>query len=569
MPALNTNDYAYIIPPSAQFRDLNGKPYSAGFVEFYKHGTSEKYITYADWAGSFNPFRIPLNSQGRAVAIAEKDVILDMYVYNYLGNLAYSRLNVRTTEDQDGAPLRFTSSDGSVTISRVDNVVDLQVHQDEKIYGTAEADSVSSNGVIEFDNVKSGNITVVSAGTLRIGLEKLYHVTVALEFNTATVNPNYCDCQLTDSENTVHKFTLDASRTKQMIELSWDAVSSSDTFQITIQAPSIFTVTSAELYIHAVNPVVGGGSTSQVQSDWNVTDADSPAFIKNKPNFFIAQYGVTTYAEILAAYEAGVNVLCSYGSSTDRKLGILGYAYINTSHALASRNFEFAYFKPKNRDNQATTANQGIAEIETWKVYGNNSWEEASKPVSPLIAPGTGISTSYSSSDRRLTVEVSSAVRAGAASGSTAVQPEDLATVATSGSYDDLIDKPANLVQDASYVHTDNNFTNAEKDKLDGIEAGAEKNVNADWSATGGNSEILNKPENLVQDPNYVHTDNNFTNSDKSKLGNIEAGAEKNVQSDWNQTDSSADDYIKNKPSIETLTYTTDQEVTDILNDLN
>ena len=132
-----------------------------------------------------------------------------------------------------------------------------------------------------------------------------------------------------------------------------------------------------------------------------------------------------------------------------------------------------------------------------------------------------------------------------------------------------ILNKPTNLVQDPNYVHTDNNFTTAEKDKLSGIENGAEKNVNADWNATSGDSQILNKPENLVQDSSYVHTDNNFTNSDKSKLDNIEAGAEKNVQSDWNQTDPSADDYIKNKPSIDTLTYTTDQEVTDILNDLN
>lgn len=38
-----------------------------------------------------------------------------------------------------------------------------------------------------------------------------------------------------------------------------------------------------------------------------------------------------------------------------------------------------------------------------------------------------------------------------------------------------------------------------------------------------------------------------------SKLSGIETGAEVNVQSDWNQTDASADDYIKNKPTIPTV----------------
>lgn len=41
--------------------------------------------------------------------------------------------------------------------------------------------------------------------------------------------------------------------------------------------------------------------------------------------------------------------------------------------------------------------------------------------------------------------------------------------------------------------------------------------------------------------------------SDKSKLDGIASGAEVNVQSDWNQSDNTADDYIKNKPTIPTV----------------
>ena len=43
-------------------------------------------------------------------------------------------------------------------------------------------------------------------------------------------------------------------------------------------------------------------------------------------------------------------------------------------------------------------------------------------------------------------------------------------------------------------------------------------------------------------------SDNNYTAAEKTKLAGIEAGAEVNVQPDWNQSDTSADDYIKNKP---------------------
>lgn len=43
---------------------------------------------------------------------------------------------------------------------------------------------------------------------------------------------------------------------------------------------------------------------------------------------------------------------------------------------------------------------------------------------------------------------------------------------------------------------------------------------------------------------------NDYTDDEKSKLAGIAAGAEVNVQSDWNQTTTTADDYIKNKPTI-------------------
>ena len=41
-----------------------------------------------------------------------------------------------------------------------------------------------------------------------------------------------------------------------------------------------------------------------------------------------------------------------------------------------------------------------------------------------------------------------------------------------------------------------------------------------------------------------------FTATEQSKLSGIAAGAEVNVQADWNQTNSAADDFIKNKPNI-------------------
>ena len=81
----------------------------------------------------------------------------------------------------------------------------------------------------------------------------------------------------------------------------------------------------------------------------------------------------------------------------------------------------------------------------------------------------------------------------------------------------------------------------SDKEKLNGIATGAEVNVNADWNAVSGDAQILNKPSipamtsdltndsNFVSDANYVHTDNNFTSEEKTKLAGIAIGAEVNT----------------------------------------
>lgn len=51
--------------------------------------------------------------------------------------------------------------------------------------------------------------------------------------------------------------------------------------------------------------------------------------------------------------------------------------------------------------------------------------------------------------------------------------------------------------------------------------------------------------------------------SDKSKLDNISSGAEVNVQSDWNETDSTKDAFIKNRPGVENIpTFRSDKLIT-------
>jgi hypothetical protein len=76
---------------------------------------------------------------------------------------------------------------------------------------------------------------------------------------------------------------------------------------------------------------------------------------------------------------------------------------------------------------------------------------------------------------------------------------------------------------------------------------GGDTNVQSDWNQTNNTADdfIKNKPSNAT-----TTTTGLMSSSDKTKLDGIADGADANVQSDWNQTDNTADDYIKNKPTI-------------------
>lgn len=94
-----------------------------------------------------------------------------------------------------------------------------------------------------------------------------------------------------------------------------------------------------------------------------------------------------------------------------------------------------------------------------------------------------------------------------------------------------VLNKP-DLVVDSAYVHTDNNFTNEDKTKLDSIVV----------------------PIDCVVDSEYTHTDNNFTNEDKTKLDAIIYPAEVDLTNDVILTNKTIDS-MTNKIGADNLHY--------------
>lgn len=75
------------------------------------------------------------------------------------------------------------------------------------------------------------------------------------------------------------------------------------------------------------------------------------------------------------------------------------------------------------------------------------------------------------------------------------------------------------------------------------------KNANSYSSATEVNTALGNKVDKVS---GKGLSTNDFTNALKTKLDNIASGAEVNVQADWTETATTADSYIKNKPTLGT-----------------
>ena len=154
------------------------------------------------------------------------------------------------------------------------------------------------------------------------------------------------------------------------------------------------------------------------------------------------------------------------------------------------------------------------------------------------------------------------AIRSGAAKGATAVQEIEivtdepittpsngrlylgLATVAKSGSYNDLNTKPEfKTINGESIIKSDD-------DDSGNIQiTGGDGSVDLSGYVTDAElAEALKSKVDTEKDKGL--STNDFTTALKSKLDGIAEGAEVNVQSDWSDDNSNSGAYIKNKPTI-------------------
>lgn len=231
-----------------------------------------------------------------------------------------------------------------------------------------------------------------------------------------------------------------------------------------------------------------------------------------------------------------------------------------------------------NTGDSATPVSNGTTKFTTGGAY-----TELAKKVDKVS--GKGLSTNDYTTDEKNKL---SGIASGAQTNvietvkvnGTALTPSSKAVDVTVPTKTSELTNNSNFVSDASYVHTDNNYTATEKSKLGGIASGAEVNQNA-FSNVGvkvGNTtttvaaDAKTDTVTLIQGSNVTLTADTTNDTvtiaakdttysaatttaaglmsadDKTKLNGIAAGAEVNVNADWNAT--SGDAQILNKPTI-------------------
>lgn len=110
---------------------------------------------------------------------------------------------------------------------------------------------------------------------------------------------------------------------------------------------------------------------------------------------YIAGYGKSTYAEVLAAYHANKVVYCRASSNASNpasgnQLRMAFLAYVNNE--ANPTEFEFQYY----RSVSSHTASQQGDQVYIYKLKSSSGWEFSVREAYTKIVAGTGLKTTYS-----------------------------------------------------------------------------------------------------------------------------------------------------------------------------
>ena len=157
--------------------------------------------------------------------------------------------------------------------------------------------------------------------------------------------------------------------------------------------------TGAVTYTAPVTSVNGSTGAVTVSVPTKTSDLNNDSgFITG---MYIASYGHSTYADVLAAYKANKVVYCRASSSNPPSSGsqnrMAFLAYVNNS--TTPTEFEFQYYRSVATHSDSQQGDQVFA----YKLNSSTGWSVTTREAYTKIVAGTGLSSSYSSGTLTLT----------------------------------------------------------------------------------------------------------------------------------------------------------------------
>lgn len=275
---------------------------------------------------------------------------------------------------------------------------------------------------------------------------------------------------------------------------------------------------------------IASGAEANVQVDWNESSSSSDAYIKNKPTIpaevtetTVANWGFTKNTGDYSKPSGGIPS-SDLSSGVQTSLGKADSAIQNTDYATSNTGGVI-----KNGYNTSTDSNGYLyAQNRTYSQYQTDSvYGFISKGTLEAVITGKNLK---------------------------AIQYDTMPTASA--------DNLGDIVQ---YIGASvaNSYTNGYFYKCvsDGASTPTYSWENINVQAGGGGT-TYTAGDNITISNNVISaTDTTYSNAttetaglmstdDKTKLNGIASGAEVNVQADWNESDTSSDAYIQNKPTI-------------------
>lgn len=559
---------AYLLDPCLQYQNRAGVNNVSGYLEVFRMDTDDRATVYVDFSGTLAPEHIGIDNDGRAVMIVESGIPYRVEMHGPNGDLFWTQQPVWTVASGGGTVgTSIISTDGSIAIdkSTVGSVTtyDLSSHVEDS---TDLLEWIKTEG---YTQPADDMIPTYQAGTMEVGgngvilyAGRYYHVTARVRAVVGSMQPYYneFDILVRGFDGEAYTTYIDrpvvidgSTGTTQEWEVSLDIMPDTDV-ELSVSTSGLDTYNNSvgllDMEIHRVYsgaPYIPGGvaSRSWVEENYQEKLVPGPGItIDQETNVITATAGDTeiytveytgaiaeesVFNDAYAAYLAGKKLVVKDGNSTGT---LCSYS--------AAYGLLFAIMRPNLEGSGSTAVTEGVVNYMWLYKYGTQSrWGNSSLKLLPR---------SYAEDAGKVLM----------------VNPEHPTSHPIWASLPDL----------SAYV-TDTELETI----LEGYVTTA-----ALQTALAGKQDVISDLSDIragaalgataVQDPDYVHTDENFTSSEKTKLAGIQAGAEANVQADWAESDSGVDSFIRNKPDLST--YATQTDLTnglatkqDTISDLN